>query len=564
MSGFEIEIPLLKLKESVITKYFDEDKESFLKLFICKECQAPIVFSSENLADHLRSHHQIWIDYLDDLADAISPDKQEEIRFDSLKLDTIIIDNETGTDFCLRLPFSRIQRDFESLKINEHLPGFFSRLQTQYNSCPVGQYAGPYDQNKTLPLSTQLPGTDLDFDQYTAFRHPDDVECKEFTITESYKYKDDLTKIDSLSIRNEEATSESDCDERKDDDEKMLYTCHKKLCSIPCPCAACNGEDQCSDHKIKHEKLFDVENDIVSIRSVDAFCTGRSFFEKSYLIKFPGIPIQCELCHKNYLHHICYHFDMHENCKFCRKGRYKTYATTAEEYEENVKNHKYYMKSVCPHCDRPFCETYFKKKHIEMEHEGVKRFNCDSCSKSFHSKQAQDYHYSVVHSKAHKKEKCNICGKEFSANVSLVEHIKYFHSDNREHSCPLCESRFKQKKDMRVHMLNIHGSNMSKERYGNLEGQERLKCDACGSTFKYKKGLNEHIRVKHETTSEPSTSKIFKCNQCSSVFTMQKNLTAHEKLKHSGVLDEFKCATCGKIFNQKKNLTRHEINHNTL
>ena len=40
MSGFEIEIPLLKLKESVITKYFDEDKESFLKLFICKECQA--------------------------------------------------------------------------------------------------------------------------------------------------------------------------------------------------------------------------------------------------------------------------------------------------------------------------------------------------------------------------------------------------------------------------------------------------------------------------------------------------------------------------------------------
>ena len=58
-------------------------------------------------------------------------------------------------------------RDFENLDDSFHLQGLNACLQVQYNTCPVGQYAGPYDQNEMLPLSIQLPGTDLNFDRYT-------------------------------------------------------------------------------------------------------------------------------------------------------------------------------------------------------------------------------------------------------------------------------------------------------------------------------------------------------------------------------------------------------------
>ena len=86
-------------------------------------------------------------------------------------------------------------------------------------------------------------------------------------------------------------------------------------------------------------------------------------------------------------------------------------------------------------------------------------------------------------------------------------------------------------------------------------------CQICNSTFKYKKGLNEHVWLIHEAFEGSSTSKTYECDQCSTSFTMLKNLRAHKKLKHSGSCDEFQCKSCDSKFKQKKNLTRHEKMH---
>ena len=64
----------------------------------------------------------------------------------------------------LKLPLSRIDRKFDHSEVCPTLVGFEQRLQTQYNSCPVGKFAGPYDQNESLPLNLQLTGADIDFD----------------------------------------------------------------------------------------------------------------------------------------------------------------------------------------------------------------------------------------------------------------------------------------------------------------------------------------------------------------------------------------------------------------
>ena len=53
--------------------------------------------------------------------------------------------------------------------------------------------------------------------------------------------------------------------------------------------------------------------------------------------------------------------------------------------------------------------------------------------------------------------------------------------------------QFKQKRDMRIHMINIHKFNISKAMYVDFEYQENFDWDLCDFTFKYKQGLNPHI-----------------------------------------------------------------------
>ena len=56
--------------------------------------------------------------------------------------------------FQLSLPSSRVCRS-EHINDNVQLAGFQGRVQREYNTCPVGCYAGPYDQNEKLKLNLQ-------------------------------------------------------------------------------------------------------------------------------------------------------------------------------------------------------------------------------------------------------------------------------------------------------------------------------------------------------------------------------------------------------------------------
>ena len=54
---------------------------------------------------------------------------------------------------------------------------------------------GPYDQNKNLELKIQLPGSNMNFKEYTEFQHDGD-ECFNMHLKSYAKYKD-LEKIDA-------------------------------------------------------------------------------------------------------------------------------------------------------------------------------------------------------------------------------------------------------------------------------------------------------------------------------------------------------------------------------
>ena len=94
---------------------------------------------------------------------------------------------------------------------------------------------GPYGQNKNLELKIQLPGSNMNFKEYTEFQHDCDV-CYNMQLKSYAKYKG-LEKIDAYRIVCKvEQGEESDTNSEDEDDDRKIYTCQIDKCKIPCPC----------------------------------------------------------------------------------------------------------------------------------------------------------------------------------------------------------------------------------------------------------------------------------------------------------------------------------------
>ena len=415
------------------------------------------------------------------------PSDKKDTKFPVLEKETSIKDPETQTSYMLSFPKSRCARVFSLEENVDPLHGFERRVQIEYNSCPVGPFVGPFDQNESLNLNLQLPNSNLTFEEYSEFVHPKNVQCKEFALSQNYLELDDLEKIHALEIKaNTEDNDEPLSGEEEEEVERIVYTCIEKKCKIPCVCSPCSThEEQCKSHSMKHLKLFDEKEDAMAIRSSEEFCKDETFFSSSYLVKYSGIPTTCSKCRRDLIHHKAYHISFHENCKFCIQNWFKLRAKSKLEFNKNKEMEEHYLNSVCPYCNKKFCEPYFAKKHIEYEH-GEARFLCENCSKSFQSKQAFDYHKKVHHSDSSQSMQCSKCEKEFKSRVALNNHVKYVHSDIRRYCCKDCDLKFKQKKHLREHYLNVHKINQYREEYHQPKEVQNFFCGECGSQFKRK------------------------------------------------------------------------------
>jgi hypothetical protein len=385
---------------------------------------------------------------------------------------------------------------------------------------------GPYDQNRNLKLNIQLPDSDLDFESYTEFNHDGD-ECFVFAL-KSYKSSDDLEKIDAYQIVAKiKDLEDSDADSDDDENEVKMYSCQFGNCKIPCPCPLCHLDStQCAEHKLKHQSLFDENKDSISIKSSEYFCEDKTFFKKSLILKFSGIPLSCKKCKQDLLYHDCYHFEYHEKCRFCKKSWFKYKAKTEEELKDLEKQEMDYFKRVCPYCDKQFITASHVKKHIDYEHNHVK-FNCGTCNKTFNSQQAKTYHEKVKHSPTESVVQCDVCKQKFGSDVNLKSHLKYVHSGERKESCHRCDATFKQKKNLRAHLANVHDIDQMTEKYCETYTKSVFKCKECDVEFMYKKNLKAHMKNKHGDKAI-----AYECELCPSKYSNKRTLVAHVKMKH--------------------------------
>ena len=478
-----------------------------------------------------------------------------------LSIETIVIDQKCGDSVNLSFPKSRIKREASKNEVMETLSGFEGRVQKEYNTHPIGQYMGPYDQNEHLKLSIQLPNSNLDYKSYTEFIHSGG-ECYEFSVR-SYEKHADHEKIDAYKIKARIGDLEEGFDDESYETKTGVkyYTCQYRKCKIPCLCPQCSlNQEQCTNHKMQHIALFDENKHAISIRSSSNFCLGMRFFDESYILKYPGIPINCRKCVQDLFFHHSYHFKFHEMCRFCKQTLYKLKARTEKEHHSLEKEEAQYYRTVCPYCDKRFCEAYHAKRHIVSKHEQAQvSFKCVKCEKVFLSLKAKEYHEMTKHSALQLSLSCDLCDATFSSEVNLKSHKKNVHSTIRKWSCPNCETRFKQKRDLKVHMLKIHGLDRMKEDYMEDQEQDLFKCEVCNLTFKYKKNLNAHVKTKHL-----ENSRHFECEECPSKFKDRRNLMNHIRVKHKPDRPEHVCSVCGKVFQEKSNMRKHEKKHETI
>ena len=86
--------------------------------------------------------------------------------------------------------------------------------------------------------------------------------------------------------------------------------------------------------------------------------------------------------------------------------------------------------------------------------------------------------------------------------------------------------KFKQEKNLRSHLLQIHSIDQMKERYCEEKNKITFKCGDCDLEFSYKKSLAVHRKNKHEGHS------FYECKTCHSRFTYKQNLVRHVNKKH--------------------------------
>lgn len=110
---------------------------------------------------------------------------------------------------------------------------------------------------------------------------------------------------------------------------------------------------------------------------------------------------------------------------------------------------------------------------------------------------------------------CGKCGKQFSKETHLKDHIKNIHNkyDGKVHKqwlaetggiCAECGKIFKSKRALTAHKRQVHN-------------ERKFECSFCGNLFPNPTNLRKHIRTVHE-------EKVHRCSKCDKVYGDKCNL----------------------------------------
>ncbi|KAA8589676.1 hypothetical protein FQN60_013041 [Etheostoma spectabile] len=278
-------------------------------------------------------------------------------------------------------------------------------------------------------------------------------------------------------------------------------------------CTICNRKCSSSLNLQEHRKIHEI---------LDCHACDKKFISTNQLKQ--KRPYTCEICSRSFkrldqvtAHKIIHSEDKPYKCKLCGK----------EFAHRNVyKNHKKTHSE-----ERPFqceeCKALFRTP-FSLQRE--RTFKCDQCDATFKRKDTLNVHIQVVHD-GHKKYKCDLCEKAFVTPSVLKSHKKT-HTGEKEKICPYCGQKFASNGTLRVH-IRSH------------TGERPYQCPYCDKAFSKNDGLKMHIRTHTRV--------------CDLSFSLKKMLSRH-KLTHNPNRPMAECQLCHKKFTRNDYLKVHMEN----
>ena len=221
--------------------------------------------------------------------------------------------------------------------------------------------------------------------------------------------------------------------------------------------------------------------------------------------------------------------------KFCCNQCPKTFRKTSERIR-----HLYIHMSdrtrpfKCSKCESSYFLQYQLRNHEKLKHNigNRKLWKCKFCGLV----SAQRTHLKA-HEKTHTKDhlmKCEFCDDFYLKFATLAKHLKEDHGQEHRFECSKCGAKFW----FRVLFL-FHRCGEAK---GALEKAAMVDCSVCGKIIQ-KRGLENHLKIHVD-------EKPFKCPHCERRFLAHKNVLNHIKKNHK-IREPVACEICGKMIKGK-------------
>ncbi|CAL4174548.1 unnamed protein product [Meganyctiphanes norvegica] len=238
---------------------------------------------------------------------------------------------------------------------------------------------------------------------------------------------------------------------------------------------------------------------------------------------------------------------------------------------------------TCPLCDYLDADAYSMEMHIKEFHEVNKPWACTECDFECYDDEQLELHMESEH------EVDKSVQGGYTVAISTKEHDTQVHTytDSDYLSCTLCDFTSTSSEELETHIFDIHtkddSENITKisksgrkiqpkkffDEYevilrNNIQAEWRknideskdelfirqginCKCTICGQYFVNKKGLNTHMRKKHEE---------LKCEDCNTEFKTLAGLKNHMNKVHSST-EIYSCPKCEYKCGTEMDLRRH-------